>query len=243
MWPFDHPLGQCNLSADILYHVTQHIDDMPLDEVAETSASELGKLIHMNERNGQMVKTAARLLPRFRLKCRVQSLSANLLKVQVEAERRFTWDVKAHSNSQAFWLSVADENDISLLRIERILVRSSMAIYRHTFIITIDSLPNQLVVRLMADSWLDSEDVAEVPTASLLLPSLPMPKLPLLDLPLLPATKALKSELPLDFSFLPTTFDAVQTQAFHTLAHASSNALVCVPDIRSRQVFVTLALW
>lgn len=243
MWPFDHPLGQCNLPAEVLYNVSQYIDEMSLDEITETSAAELGELIHMNERNGQMVKTAARLLPRFRLRCKVQSLSANLLRVEIEADRQFTWDAKAHGNAQAFWLSVADETDATILRIERILVRSSMTFYRHSFVIMIDTLPSQLIVRLMADGWLDSEDIAEIPTQSLPLPAPPAPKLSLLDLPLLSVRSALQSDVPFDFSLLPSTFDSVQTQAFHTIAHTNSNTVVCTPDIKSRQLFVVLALW
>lgn len=243
MWPFDHPLGQCNLSAEILYNVSQFIDDMSLNEISDSSAAQLGKLIKMNERNGQMVKTAARLLPRFQLQCKVRPLSTNILLAEVRAERRFNWDSKAHGGAQAFWLWVADAEDNLILRTSRILFRSTMERYDHTFVIAMSSMPDQLVIRLMSDGWLDSEDVVEALTGSLALPSTPAPKLQVLDVPLLSTREALGNSVALDFKQVPPTMDPIQTQVFHSLAFTSNNTVISAPETKSRLMFMILAIW
>lgn len=244
LWPFDHPLGQCNLPAEILFNVSQHIDELSLDEISETPANEIGNLIKMNERNGQMVKTAAKMLPRFNLRCKVQPLTRNLLQVQIQAERRFVWDTKVHGNSQAFWLFVADAQDVTILRASRIMFRSSMPTYSHTFTVPIEHMPEQLIIRMMSDAWLDSEDVVQVPTSSLSLPVQPSLKIVPQDLPPLACRGMMPSNQPLlDVSLLPATLDAIQTSVFHTLVYTSSNTVVCASEESSHHIFLAFVIW
>ena len=84
--------------------------------------------------------------------------------------------------------------------------------------------------------WLQAEGTVDVELDHLTCPT-PTPLTPLLPLPLLPISENAMSDI-LGIS----TLNAIQTQVFHTLAHARANALVCAPYASGKWTVVLFAL-
>lgn len=121
LWPFVNPMEQfTDLSLDLLHHLSTWADHLSPMELVEHNANELGVLIHMNHIHGGALLKAAKQFPHADLSVRVQPLTAELLRIQVEATRRFDWIPKLHGQREPFWLWVQDEEGNQILQFTRI---------------------------------------------------------------------------------------------------------------------------
>lgn len=245
MWPFNHPLGQFDLPSDLVYNIERWADEVPLHEIAAMSPADFGSLIHQNERLGERAVRAAGQMPALELKHSLQPIAHDLIKIRLELRKGFEWSEKLHGAIEAFWVWVEDEENLTILQLARVIVRPTTRSLVQEFTVPVTSRPNMLHVRIVSDRWMGSEDFHEIPLDHVVMPSAPPPPLPLLDLPLL-STKDAFSKLPAaqhTYSQTLPTLDPIQTQAFHTLHHSASNALVCAPSAQSRGVLLEAAIW
>ncbi|BGP22414.1 DNA/RNA helicase, DEAD/DEAH boxtype [Rhodotorula toruloides] len=245
MWPFAHPLAQFDLPADLLYNIERWADDVPISEVAAMSDADFGALVHQNERLGGFATRAARQLPALFISSTLQPLAHDLLRVRIELQKSFEWSEKHHGAIEAFWVWLEDEENLCILGLARSLIRPHTTAVQLQFTVAITAAPKSFYVRAISDRWIGAEEELFVDLATLVLPPPPAPHLPLLDLPLLSPHDA--------FAGLPhlqqlygrdsPTFDPMQTQAFHTIFHTASNALVASPSSASRATLLELAMW
>lgn len=243
MWPFEHPLRQCDLPAHTMHELEQWADDYAVEDLAAMSDADIGKLIHQNERIGAIVGKAAREFPTLTLSHSIQPLSHDMLRVSVALKMAFEWSDKRHGASQAFWIWVEDEDSEHILQMTRVVIRHGMTDLRHSFLIPFTTIPSKLFIRVVSDRWIAAEDVHEVLLDDLVVPPPPPPPTPLLELPLLTAADTLRDEIPRAlYSKEHAAFDPVVTQAFHTIYHTSSNALICTTS-SSRSILGELAIW
>jgi antiviral helicase SLH1 len=245
MWAFAHPLAQFDLPADLLYNVERWADDVPIEEIALMSDADFGALVHQNERLGGFATRAARSLPTLEIYPTLQPLAHDLLRVRLEVRKAFEWSEKHHGTLEAFWVWIEDEDNLAVLQLARVLIRSHTNSVNLQFTIPVTSTPKSLTVRAVSDRWIGAESEQSIDLTDLVLPPPPMPHLPLLDLPLLSKHDAF-SQRP-DLAELYTrespTFDPMQTQAFHSVFHTSSNLLLCAPATQTRTVLLDLAMW
>lgn len=227
-----------------MYNIERWVDEMSVNEIAAMSDAEFGALCHQNERLGGFATRAARQMPSLAVTHTLQPLTHDLLRVRLELRRDFEWSEKHHGNAEAFWVWIEDEDNLAILQMVRVLVRPSTTLLHQDFIVPIGTVPTALHVRVVSDRWMGAEDVYTVSLRELIMPAPPPPHLPLLDLPLLAAVDAFSEPLLCDLYAAETpTFDPVQTQTFHAMYHASSNALVCAPSAPSRGTLLELAIW
>lgn len=245
MWPFNHPLGQFDLSADLMYNIERWADELSLREISAMSDAEFGALVHQNERLGGFAIKAARAMPSLSISHSLQPLTHDLLRVRLELGRDFEWSDRYHGSAEAFWVWIEDEQSLSILQMTRILVRPSTKIVRHEFIVSVEStVPSALHIRVVSDRWMGAEDVHTIPLQDLIMPLAPPPHLPLLDLPLLSSERAFTEPTLRNLYMTETpTFDPVQTQCFHSLYHTSNNSLICSPSASHRGTLLELAIW
>ncbi|GAA5961591.1 hypothetical protein JCM3765_002639 [Sporobolomyces pararoseus] len=245
MWSFVHPLAQFGLPSDLVFNIEKWADDLPIYDIAAMSDAEFGAIIHQNERLGGFATRAARQLPSVEISTSLQPLSHDLLGVRIELRKAFEWAEKHHGTAEAFWVWVEDEQNLSILQIARILVRPHSTVIRINFTIPVTTVPKALYVRAISDRWIGAEEEYVVDLDGLVLPPPPPPHLPLLDLPLLSAFDSFTQHLALRelYGQDSPTFDPVQTQAFHSVFHTSSNALVCSSSAPSRGTLLELAIW
>lgn len=245
MWPFNHPLGQFELSADLMYNIERWADELSINEISTMSDTEFGTLIHQNERLGGVAIKAARAMPSLSISYTLQPLSHDILRVRLELGRQFEWSEKYHGTVEAFWVWIEDEQNLAILQMTRILVRPSTTTIYQDFVVAVTGLmPASMHIRVVSDRWMGAEDVHSIPLSNLIMPLPPPPHLPLLNLPLLLAEDAFaESTLRKLYTSETPTFDSVQTQCFHSLYHTSNNSLICSPSAPARGTLLELAIW
>lgn len=244
MWPFNHPLGQFGLPSDLMYNIERWADDLSLNEIAAMTDAEFGALIHQNERLGGFATSAARQMPSLAVSHDLQPITHDLLRIRLHLRRSFDWSENRHGTAEAFWVWIEDEDNLAILQLTRVLVRPSTTTIHQEFVVSVANLPKALHARIVSDRWMGAEDAHLIPLEHVVMPPPPPPHLPLLELPLLSASDALTDPI-LREHYLNESpvFDPVQTQAFHTLYHSSSNALLCAPSAPSRGTLLELAIW
>ncbi|GAA5891840.1 hypothetical protein JCM5296_003246 [Sporobolomyces johnsonii] len=245
MWSFSHPLAQFDLPSDLIYNIERWADEIPIHEVAAMSDAEFGAIVHQNERLGGFATRAARQMPSVEISTSLQPLAHDLLRVRLDLRKAFEWSEKHHGSAEAFWVWVEDEENLSILQLARILVRPHTTNMRVSFTIPVTTAPKALYVRAISDRWIGAEEEYVVDLEGLVLPPPPPPHLSLLELPLLSAFDAFNKHPRLRqlYEQETPTFDPVQTQAFHSVFHTSSNVLLCAPSAQSRGTLFELAIW
>ncbi|KAN0066073.1 putative steryl acetyl hydrolase mug81 [Thecaphora frezii] len=245
MWPFDHPLMQSNLNADTLYNLTRWADEVEVAELAEMSADELGKLVHLNERLGSAIRVAARSFPRLEVETALRPLSHGLLRIDLHIRRQFEWNERLHDRSETFYVWVEDENEVDVLQWARHAVRPGEAHATLSFTIAVrDPQPSGVSVRWISDRWIGAEDIAWVGFDELVMPPKPANHQQLLDLPLLPTSSAITDELLKTlYAQHMACFNALQTQSFHAIAHTDANVLLCAPAASGKTTVAFFSAW
>lgn len=245
MWPFNHPLGQFDLPADLVYNIERWADDLPLHEVAAMSPADFGTLIKQNERLGERAVRAAKQMPGLELKYTLQPVAHDLIRIRLEMRKAFEWSEKLHGAIEAFWVWIEDEEGMTILQISRVIVRPTTRSIVQEFTVPVTGRPKQLFARIVSDRWMGSEDFHEIGLEHVVMPPTPPAHLPLLELPLL-STRDAFSKLPAAqhvYAQTLPTLDPIQTQAFHTAHHSSANALLCAPSAQSRGILLESAIW
>jgi len=245
MWSFVHPLAQFGLPQDLVFNIEKWADEIPIYEIASMADADFGAIVHQNERLGGFATRAARQLPSVEISTSLQPLAHDLLGVRIELKKAFEWNEKHHGTAEAFWVWVEDEQNLSILQIARVLVRPHSTTVRINFTIPVTTAPKAMYVRAISDRWIGAEEEYIVDLDGLVLPPPPPPHLPLLDLPLLTPYDSFTQHPSLReiYGQDSPTFDPVQTQAFHSVFHTSSNVLLCTPSAPSRGTLLELAIW
>ncbi|KAH9813422.1 Sec63 Brl domain-containing protein [Melampsora americana] len=232
MWPFAHPLLQGGLSDKLLYDLDQRAGDVEIEDLAQMSAVEIGKMCHLNEKLGGVILKAARQFPRLSIGYSLQPLSSELLRIKIDLSHEFDWSNQLHGQAEPFWIWIEDDQQREILRIRRVYLRPNKPEFNLEMVIPINPttriLPDALAIRVMSDRWVGSDTSAEVDLRGIILPSEPPPFTTLLDLPLL-STKSL--ELAYCSRFLPAHLAPVETQCFHAINHTPADLLICASDL------------
>ncbi|KNZ73815.1 Putative helicase mug81 [Termitomyces sp. J132] len=232
LWPFDQPLKQFDLKADIFYGLQQWADDWSPAQLRSLSAAELGKLVHLNERHGQALLDATNQFPAVAITYDLRPLGPDVLKISTRVKRAFSWSAKIHGTVEPFWLWIEDSQGLLILQLAHLVFRQSTDVLNVDFIISIPNgiPPSSATIRYVSDRWMGAEEEVFIPLESLVMPTASASNTPLLHLPLLPAPSVIR-----DPSIVKATtgridnLNAIQTQTFWSLVHTKCNALLCAP--------------
>lgn len=245
MWPFDHPLGQSNLTKDTLFNLQRWADDVDITTLAEMPAADVGQLIHLNDRIGAAVRSAARQFPHLDVDCKLRPITSDQIKVALRVKRSFEWNERVHGSMEPFYVWIEDEEGMEIQHWSRVMIRSSTAVINVDFVLSItDPPPSDISIRWISDGWIGSEDSIWIGFDDLIMPDQPAPSLPLLELPLLPVESVL-SKLPSEARqrYASPAFNALQTQALHTVLHSRSDMLLAAPPGSGKSTLAGLAIW
>lgn len=247
MWPFDHPLSQTHLNKDTLYNLQRWADDVEVATLAEMSAKDVGDLIHLNERIGGAVRSAARQFPHIEISHKVRPITSELINLTLTIQSAFEWNERVHSGVQFFYVWVQDADGTEIQQWSRVSLRSTTGKITLTFDLPVlDRSLAGITVRWIADDWMGAEGEVWIGFNDLMMPQPPSPTLPLLDLPLLTLDNVLgklpsesRNELKRRFA----AFNAVQTQVFHSIFHTTANTLLSSPTASGKSTMVYMAIW
>ncbi|KAI0321843.1 Sec63-domain-containing protein [Amylostereum chailletii] len=245
LWPYDQPLKQFSLKQDIFYGLERWADDYAVSELAEMSAADLGKLVHLNELHGKALLDAAKQFPTVQLSYKLRPLGSDVLKIAVRVQRAFNWSSRLHGSGEPFWLWVEDHEGLTILQLSHLLLRQSTEDLDVSFIIAIPNgaPPPSVTIRFVSDRWMGAEDEVEVPLDSLAMPPPPHSHTPRLDLPFLNASAVRDPVLQELVSARFFNLSAIQTQAFWSVVHTSLHALVCAPVGSGKTALAQLLIW
>ncbi|KAF7301385.1 hypothetical protein MIND_00703700 [Mycena indigotica] len=245
LWPYDQPLKQFDLKGDIFYNLERWADEWSPAELADVSAAELGKLIHLNEGHGKALLNAAKQFPSTRVSYKLRPLGHDVLKIAVTITPTFTWS-KVHGNSEPFWLWVEDHEGVNILQLHHLVFRSDTKDIAVDFVISIQDGQKSpaLTIRWVSDHWMGAENETLVSLDGIVMPSVSHSHTGRLDLPFL-ATSVVRNQA-VEQSILRGrihNFNSIQTQAFWTLANTSWNSLLCAPGSSGKSTMMRIVAW
>ncbi|KAH0840053.1 hypothetical protein J3R83DRAFT_1020 [Lanmaoa asiatica] len=225
MWPYEEPLRQFNLKAEILHGLDGSRMEYHPAELATLTAAELGNLIRLNEYQGRALLTAAKQFPSLELAYSLRPLGPDMLKVIVTVIRTFDWSPKVHGSIEPFWLWVEDHEGTTILQLAQIFLRESTDSLDVEFAISIpaDTLPPSFTIRLVSDKWLGADN----------------------ELPTLVSSLVLRYVFPLLGKHLShfREFNAIQTQVFWSLMNTKLNILVAAPASCGKSFLAHIVIW
>ncbi|KAG0709510.1 Sec63-domain-containing protein [Suillus ampliporus] len=245
LWPFDEPLRQFDLKAEIIYGLQNSREEYSPAELASMTPAELGELVRLNERHGQALRNAARQFPSVKMTSSLRPLGSNVLKIAVSVTRDFDWSFKVHDSGEPFWLWVEDHEGIEILQFTHLLFRESTKFLDVNFVVSISSNipPPYFTVRFMSDRWIGAEDELHVSLDELVMPAPSPSHTPRLDLPFLSRSSLGLPVLEDLYSARLHDFNAIQTQVFWSLINTSMNVLVSAPVSSGKSLMGHLAIW
>ncbi|KAJ4467551.1 Sec63-domain-containing protein [Lentinula aciculospora] len=245
LWPFDQPLRQFDLKADLIYHLETWGDDYSPAELAAMSAEELGDLIHLNAIQGNALLSAAKQFPTVQIQSDLRPLGSDILKVVVHITKAFTWNNRLHGPSEPFWIWIEDHDGLNILQMSRLILRPNTETVRIDFIIPIayKQTPPFIAIRCVSDKWLGAENEIKISLGELIMPHPAQSITPLLDLPLLPLAALSMHEVEDMFSRRLHNFNSLQTQVLWSLTKTKSHSLFSAPAGSGKSIMANIAIW
>ncbi|KAF8138604.1 Sec63-domain-containing protein [Boletus edulis] len=244
MWPYEEPLRQFNLKAEILYGLDQSRTEYHPAELATWTAADLGNLIRLNEYQGQRLLAAAKQFPSLEVEYSLRPLGPDTLKVTITVIRAFDWNLKVHGTIEPFWLWVEDHEGKTILQLAHILLRETTDSLDVEFVISIsaDTLPPSITIRLVSDKWLGADNELPVQLDGISMPAACHSHARRLDVGFLPLSTI---RLPAPYNHLPhlREFNAIQTQVFWSIANTKLNILFAAPSGCGKSFLAHMVVW
>ncbi|KAG9014090.1 hypothetical protein FRB90_005597 [Tulasnella sp. 427] len=245
MWPFDHPLTQSGLSRDLMYNLQQWADELSVHDLASQSAAELGKLVHLNERQGKALLRAAQEFPTARITYSLRPETPDLLKISIKVEPAFKWSEKVHGSIERFWMWVEDADGVYILQWAQLVFRQTTKAIETDFVVPMSasSLPSHLSLRLISDRWIGAEEEVSVPLTSLKMPKPFLNHSSLLNIPWLGTQVFQKHSLVQAYERRISKLNTLQSQCFFTFYNTAQNVLVASPSASGKSFLGQTAAW
>ena len=233
LWPHHSPLRQFEntLKPETIYKLEEK--DATVDRLLDMSAKEVGDLLRLNAVVGAQVKRCVEQLPHVNLEAVVRPITKSVLRVSVTLTPDFTWREEVHGQTQQWLIWVEDPVNEHVYHTETFTLSKKQ--YKEgtvalAFTIPIfEPRPPQYFLRCTHLYWLGCESFLELDLEEIVLPSEPPPNTELLDLNPLPRSALNNPTYESLYEKKFSHFNAIQTQAFHTLYHTNHNVLLGAP--------------
>ncbi|PRT56048.1 Antiviral helicase SLH1 [Wickerhamiella sorbophila] len=245
MWADEHPILQFELQEPIARQIrakNPYIEDMK-----DMSNKELGDLVH----NVGMGKKLGQLVDKFPLvtiiDSQVRPITTRVMRVEVELVGNFSWDGRMHGKAQYFWIWVQeDTEEAELLHTDKLILDSKNVHIpqRFDFAIPIkEKAPNQLILRIVSDTWIGSESTVALSFKHLVKPESHPIQTRLLNLRPLPVTALKNQTIEQYYRRKFEFFNPMQTMCFHTLYHEKTSVLLGSPTGSGKTIACEIAIW
>ena len=246
IWPHQHTLRQfeTTLSPDTLYRLETR--DATVERLWDMSPSEIGSLLRLNTDVGKKVKGCLEALPHLAMEASVQPITRSVLRVSVTLTPDFIWRDSQHGGIQRWLVWVEDPVNEHIYHTETFNLSKKQhkeGKQHMAFTIPIfEPMPSQYFLRATSESWLGCETFLELRFDGLVLPQKHPPHTDLLDLTPLPRSALNDEKYESLYAKKFTHFNAIQTQAFHTLFHTNVNVLLGAPTGSGKTISAELAM-
>jgi antiviral helicase SLH1 len=245
LWPFDQPLRQFDLRADIFYGLQEWADEWSVAQLATLDASALGDLVHLNEHHGLALLNACKQFPTVQIDYDLRPLGHDVLKIAIRVKRAFTWSTKVHGPAESFWLWVEDCDGLIILQLAHLLFRQNTNVLTLDFVISVSDgqPPPSVTVRYVSDLWMGAENEVSIPLESLSMPTMSQCHSPVLELPFLAISVFKNPTVEKLFSERVKNLNAIQTQTYWSLVNTTCHFLLCAPVGSGKSVMAQIIIW
>ena len=246
IWPHQHTLRQfeATLSPETLHKLEER--KATVERLWDMSPSEIGSMLRLNTDVGRKVKACVEALPHLGLEATVQPITRSVLRVGVTLTPDFVWRDSQHGGAQRWLVWVEDPVNEHIYHTETFTLSKKQHAEgpQHlAFTIPIfEPMPPQYFLRATSESWLGCETFHELNFEGLVLPDKNPPHTDLLDLTPLPRSALNNPAFEALYERKFTHFNAIQTQAFHTLYHQNCNVLLGAPTGSGKTISAELAM-
>lgn len=242
-WGSMTPLRQFKgVPADLVRRLERK--EYPWARLRDLEPNEIGELIGV-PKAGRLVHRLVNQFPRLEVQAFFQPLTRSLLSVQLTLTPDFQWDEKVHGSAQLFHVLVEDVDGEVVLFHETFVLRQRFAEEEHSMTFTVpitDPVPPNYYISIISDRWLQSEMRLPISFKNLILPEKFPPHTQLLDLQPQPLTALRIPEAEALYAKQFTTFNRIQTQAFHSLYETDESVLIGAPAGSGKTFCAELAL-
>ncbi|KAF8639907.1 hypothetical protein AX17_001158 [Amanita inopinata Kibby_2008] len=245
MWPYEHPLKQqFNLKNEVIHGLDTWAEDWSITELAESDPYSLGQLIHLNERHGTAIASAAKQFPSIRLEYDIRPLGPHILKISVRARRHFVWNANIHGGSEIFLLWVENEETSTILQMTRLIYRATTGTINSDFIISIakDTALPRLMLRSTSDRWIGADEDLPISLDSIVMPASFDNHTVKLNLSSLRTSIFKDPVIESMFSHI-NYLNGIQTQTFWSLTYSQQHSLICGPASSGKSTLTQIAIW
>ena len=244
LWPFDQPLKQFQLKAEVFHNLERFADDYTVAELAGMSAEDLGKLVHLNERHGAAIRDAAKRFPTAGISYSLRPLGPDVLKISTRVTREFKWDSSVHGYVEPFWLWVEDHEGVTILQLSHSVFRQNTEFLDIDFIISILNAqpPPSVTLRFVSDRWMGAEEEVVISFEDLVMPTLTDCHVPRLDIPFFQLDVLHHPVLQDAYSARIHSLNGIQSQVFWSLVNTRLHSLVCAPTGSGKTVIGQLTI-
>lgn len=250
VWPFEHPLRQMpSLNVDAVHRISQYADELEVTQLRTLTVDQLAKLLHSSEREAGAVAAAAARFPRAILRASARPIGPTIARLEIELRRDFQWDERVHGSSLPLvvWVEDALQHTVHVrtldLRVHVPRVAFAVDVPLHESALRTAAEESYSVV-WASESWLGADGAVTLEMDDVRMPRLSA-QTPLLELPTLALATCVSEELAAAYATHEhvSVWNAVQTQAFHTMAHSRAHALLCAPPASGKATVVEQAVW
>ena len=246
IWPHQHELRQFEktLKPEVLFKLEEK--KATLDRLWDMSAGEIGSMLRLNAQIGGQIKSCMRSMPHLNMTAVVQPITRSVLRISVTLIPEFEWRDAMHGALQRWLIWVEDPVNEHIYHTETFNLskkqRNDGAQYLAFTIPIFEPVPSQYFLRAMSETWLGCESFVELNFQHLILPEEHPPHTELLDLDPLPRSALKNPVYESMYANKFTHFNAIQTQAFHTLYHTDTNVLLGAPTGSGKTISAELAM-
>ena len=247
VWPHQHALRQFEheLTAETIHKLEDK--RATVERLWDMSVPEVASMLRANAEIARRVLRCVEALPHLDLDATVQPITRSVLRVQVTLTPNFRWIDQHHGGAQRWLVWVEDPVNEHVYHSETFALSKKQhreeGAQRLAFTIPIfEPLPPQYFLRATSEHWLGCESFHELNFAGLILPSKAPAHTDLLDLHPLPRSALRDPKFEALYERKFTHFNAIQTQAFHTLFHKNANVLLGAPTGSGKTVSAELAM-
>lgn len=245
IWPDRHPLLQFELTQPVIRQLESK--NPSIEDMKVMSAGEVGDVIH-NQGLGKKVAGYVAKFPLVTvLDAAVRPITSRVVRIELKLTGNFTWDPFYHNKAQYFWIWIQEDiNDQEIVHSEKLIMTKENVHEIHAFDFAIpigEPEPEQLIVRVLSDTWLGSESIVPLTFKHLVKPESHPIKTQLLNLRPLPVSALHNPVLEKHYRKKFDFFNPMQTMVFHSLYNTSTPVLLGSPTGSGKTVACELAVW
>ena len=225
MWNSMNPLRQFSISDDIVICFEKK-EKLTWDRLLTMNPHEISELLNIEnkEKAGLAIFKILEKYPKLSIQPHIQTLTSNIIQIELLIEANFNWDDKIHSKVENFHLIVEDNDSENILHSEIVSLSKFNSEIIVKFILPIlNPLPPQHFLKLISDKWINCESCFPLSLRELILPQKFAEKIVLEENVLLPIAEIFKNDSNLTQLFNEdyniTVLNQIQTQIFIKLYH------------------------